>query len=98
MNESSLAKVIHGAGCGFREFQVFGNGGDGWPKDTVFIGAVGRVSVHRDCPVRQIHPVKLCRITYMFPPAQVRLHCQCHEIKRTGHHRKVVPSFFVNRT
>lgn len=54
------------SGGGFREFQIFGDGGNGRPADAVFIGAVSQVDVHGDCPVGQIHLVELCEIAQIY--------------------------------
>ena len=45
------------SGGGFGEFQVFGYGGNGRPADAVFVGTIGKIYVHGDGPVGQIHSV-----------------------------------------
>ena len=49
----------------FRQLQIFGNGGNRRPTNTVFVGAIGEVDVHRNRSVGQVHTVQFRKIMHI---------------------------------
>ncbi len=51
--------------CGFRELRILGNGRDGWPADTVFIGVGREVKVDGNDTVGEIQAAEGCKVTHI---------------------------------
>ena len=67
--ESFLAQIVERTAYGgLRQFQFFGDCGDGRPAFTVLVGSVGQVDVDGDCTVRQIRAVQKIKLAHRTSP------------------------------
>lgn len=76
--QSFFTQVVEGsADSGLGQFQLLSDGGDGRPALAIFVGMVGKVDIHRDCPVRQIPAVEKVKTAHGAVPLAYSEVCVC---------------------